>query len=120
LPPVADPPRRIDKPWGHELLFALTPHYLGKILHIDPGQSLSLQYHENKIETIFVLRGVVDVETRDGDRRIVDRLGEGEGFDVPAGTIHRFSSGAGCDLVEVSTAHPDDVVRLEDCYGRIP
>lgn len=114
------PARRTDKPWGYELLFAHTPHYLGKILHIDAGESLSLQYHENKTETIFVIQGEADIETRPDGRPEVVRLGKGQGFDIPAGTIHRFSSPGGCDLVEVSTSHPDDVVRLEDRYGRIP
>jgi mannose-6-phosphate isomerase-like protein (cupin superfamily) len=120
VPPVTGPPKRTDKPWGHELLFALTPHYLGKILHLAPGGVLSLQYHENKVETIFVIKGEVTVETREADRASSVRLAEGEGFHVPAGLVHRFSSAGGCDLVEVSTAHPDDVVRLEDRYGRIP
>lgn len=119
MPPVADPPRKTDKPWGYELLFAHTPHYLGKILHIDAGESLSLQYHENKIETIFVVHGEVIVETRPEGRPMIDRLGLHGVFHIPAGTVHRFSSSVGCDLVEVSTSHPDDVVRLEDRYGRI-
>ena len=120
MPPVSDPPRRTAKPWGYELLFAHTPHYLGKILHIDAGESLSLQYHQNKTETIFVLRGVVEVETRPEGHPATVRLIEGQGFDIPAGTVHRFSTAAGCDLVEVSTPHLDDVVRLEDRYGRTP
>jgi len=115
-----DSPQRTDKPWGYELLFADTPHYLGKILHIDAGQTLSLQYHENKIETIFVIRGEVMVETRPKGRVTIDRLDTGRAFHIPAGAVHRFSSENGCDLVEVSTPHPDDVVRLEDRYGRIP
>ena len=120
MPPVTDPPRRTEKPWGHELLWASTPHYLGKILHIDAGQSLSLQYHENKVETIFVIKGEVEVETRPDGKPAIARLEAGQGFHIPAGAVHRFSSRGGCDLVEVSTAHPDDVVRLEDRYGRTP
>ena len=120
MSPVTAPPRRTDKPWGYELLFAHTPHYLGKILHINAGESLSLQYHENKFETIFVIKGVADIETRPEGMPVIVRLGEGQAFDIPAGTVHRFSSPGGCDLAEVSTPHPDDVVRLEDRYGRIP
>jgi mannose-6-phosphate isomerase len=119
--PVDAPlPRRTEKPWGHELLFALTAAYAGKILHIEPGHALSLQYHEMKEETIFVLRGEVLIDVKDNDHPDTLHLREGEVLHIPPRRIHRFRTDTGCDLVEVSTPHLQDVVRLEDRYGRIP
>jgi len=113
-------PRRTDKPWGYELLFARTSSYAGKLIHIEPGESLSLQYHEMKEETIFVLKGEVIVDMKINDRLDSSVLGEGRSAHIPPGRIHRFRTETGCDLVEVSTPQLDDVVRLEDRYGRIP
>jgi mannose-6-phosphate isomerase-like protein (cupin superfamily) len=116
----AEQPRRIDKPWGYELLFAHTPFYAGKLLHIEPGEALSLQYHEMKEETIFVLKGEVVIDMKDDTGLQTLNLKEREGVHIPPGRIHRFRTETGCDLVEVSTPHLNDVVRLEDRYGRIP
>ncbi|HPR63991.1 MAG TPA: cupin domain-containing protein [Thermoanaerobaculia bacterium] len=110
---------KIDKPWGYELIFAHTSSYAGKILVIEPGQELSRQYHEMKEETIYVIEGEMILETGDGTDRRTIRLMVGEGYHLPPRTIHRFSTERGCRLVEVSTPHLDDVVRLEDRYGRI-
>jgi mannose-6-phosphate isomerase-like protein (cupin superfamily) len=114
--------RRVAKPWGHEIVFAENERYAGKILHVEPGHALSLQYHERKDETLYVLRGevtlLVDAEM-DGKLTEVT-LAEGDSYRIRPGVRHRMSvlSDAPCDLVEVSSPELDDVVRLEDRYGR--
>jgi mannose-6-phosphate isomerase len=112
---------RVDKPWGHELIWARTNRYVGKILHIKQGESLSYQYHQVKDETIFVLRGLLDLEvgTAEGERRTV-RMGPEESFHIPPGLRHRMTAVEECDILEASTPELDDVVRLEDRYGRAP
>jgi mannose-6-phosphate isomerase len=111
-------PRRVDKPWGHELIFAHTERYAGKLLHIDKGRRLSRQYHRLKDESLTVLQGILGLELGappDVERRL---LRPGDVIRVPPGTIHRFIAVESCELVEVSTPELDDVVRLEDEYGR--
>lgn len=109
---------RVQKPWGHELIFAKTPRYVGKILHIKQGESLSLQYHNVKEETLFVVRGELKLTIEsDGDRRVLP-LREGESFHIPPRLIHRMEAVVDTDVAEVSTPELDDVVRLEDRYGR--
>jgi mannose-6-phosphate isomerase-like protein (cupin superfamily) len=112
-------PRRVKKPWGYELIWAESPRYAGKMLHIERGAQLSYQYHERKDETIHLLAGELDLEvaTLDGPRRVV-RLTPGHSFHIPAGLRHRMTAVAACDVLEVSTPELDDVVRLEDRYGR--
>jgi mannose-6-phosphate isomerase-like protein (cupin superfamily) len=114
-------PRRVDKPWGYELWWAVTDRYVGKILHVRQGESLSLQYHKVKDETILVQSGRLLFETRgateEGDLRRIE-LEPGDVFHVPPGTLHRMTGLTDCDIVEVSTPELDDVVRLEDRYGR--
>lgn len=110
---------RIDKPWGHETIFARTDQYVGKIIQIEPGEALSLQYHEIKEETILVIEGEMDLEIREDDTVHVYRLGSGMAYHIPPGTIHRFLTESGCRIVEVSTPFLEDVVRLQDRYGRI-
>jgi mannose-6-phosphate isomerase-like protein (cupin superfamily) len=111
--------RFVDKPWGSEEVFAHTERYVGKILSIDAGESLSLQYHQCKEETLRVLDGVVDVLIGDSaDRLVSHRLEAGAVFHVPPGTLHRMTAVTNCRLLEVSTPELDDVVRLEDRYGR--
>lgn len=106
----------IDKPWGHEEIWAHTDKYVGKILHIKSGHQLSLQYHEKKEETILVLSGDLTIVT---DAEPV-HLSEGESYHIPVTHIHSFSAPSGdVALVEVSTPELDDVVRLEDKYGRV-
>jgi len=110
--------RRVPKPWGHELIFAENDRYAGKILHLEAGQSLSLQYHERKDETLYVLSGEVRLEVgSDGSMQEL-RLKPGEAFRILPGTRHRVSADRPADLVEVSSPETDDVVRLEDRYGR--
>jgi mannose-6-phosphate isomerase len=112
--------RRVEKPWGYELIWAETPQYVGKILHIERSGQLSYQYHERKIETLYVLTGTVDIEVATvlGPRQTL-RLCSGQGFHVPAGLRHRVTAIETCDILEASTPELDDVVRLEDRYGRV-
>jgi mannose-6-phosphate isomerase-like protein (cupin superfamily) len=112
-------PHRIDKPWGYELLWARTDRYVGKILHIARGEALSLQYHRAKDETIMVLSGRIALDYfRDGEtaQRVV--LEPRHPFHIPPGMRHRMTALEDADVVEVSTPELDDVVRLEDRYGR--
>ncbi len=111
---------RIPKPWGYELIFAHTERYVGKVLHIDRGESLSLQYHEMKDETLFVIRGKVRLTARSGDDEKELEMEVGDAFHIPPGLIHRIEAVEDADIVEVSTPELEDVVRLEDRYGRIP
>jgi len=113
--------RHVPKPWGHELIWAETDRYVGKILHIKAGESLSLQYHERKDETIYVLSGELIFEhgPLDGSplRRVT--LTPGESFHITPHLRHRMIGGTDCDILEASTPDLDDVVRLEDRYGRV-
>lgn len=111
---------KVDKPWGHELIWAQSDRYVGKILHIKAGESLSLQYHERKDETIHVLRGRMVFlvgESQDDLHEVT--LEEGMSFRIRPGTLHRMQALSDCDLLEASTPEIDDVVRLEDRYGRV-
>jgi len=110
---------RVDKPWGYELIWAKSTRYVGKILHIDAGQALSYQFHRTKEETIHVLRGtlMLHVSEDDAPPRVVV-LEEGESFHITPGLRHRFEAKDPVDLLEASTTELDDVVRLEDRYGR--
>jgi mannose-6-phosphate isomerase-like protein (cupin superfamily) len=111
--------RLVDKPWGHEEVFAETPNYVGKILFIRKGEALSLQYHEVKEETLRVLDGELElVVGRDPQSLESHLLDRGAVFHVTPGTLHRMIAVSDCSLLEVSTNHLDDVVRLEDRYGR--
>ena len=105
---------RVDKPWGYEIRWAVTDRYLGKILHVNRGEALSLQYHERKDECILLSSGVLDLEL-DGK---VHRLQPGQTVHITPGTRHRMVAVMDCDIFEVSTPEMDDVVRLEDRYGR--
>ncbi len=110
---------RVDKPWGYELRWAITDRYLGKLIHVDAGQSLSLQYHVQKDETILVVSGTLDLQLEDDGGEIqVHRLSPGMSAHVRPGRRHRFTAVETCELVEVSSPEIDDVVRLEDSYGR--
>ena len=110
--------RIVPKPWGHEVIWAQTDRYVGKLLHIKAGHALSVQYHERKDETIFLLRGEMVYRVQeDGELRDV-RLGEGESFRNVPGTIHQMEAVTDCDVLEASTPDLDDVVRLSDRYGR--
>jgi mannose-6-phosphate isomerase-like protein (cupin superfamily) len=111
--------RRVPKPWGHEDIWAHTARYVGKILTIRAGKRLSLQYHKVKDETILVLRGRMrlELENERGQMEVVE-LSPGEGRHIAPGRRHRFAAIEDCDLVEVSTPELDDVVRVEDDFGR--
>ena len=110
---------RVDKPWGYELRWAITDRYLGKLIHVDAGQALSLQYHVQKDETIFVLSGDLDLVLEDDGGVIqTHRMTAGMSARVRPGRRHRFQAVTGVDLCEVSSPEIDDVVRLEDNYGR--
>jgi mannose-6-phosphate isomerase len=112
------PIKRVPKPWGYELIFAKTERYVGKILHVNRGESLSLQYHEIKEETLFVVAGQLKLTIEiDGDRRELP-LRAGEAFHIAPRMIHRMEAIEDTDVAEVSTPELDDVVRLEDRYGR--
>lgn len=114
------PERRVEKPWGYELWFAVTDRYAGKIIHIAAGQELSLQYHERKDEAIFLLSGVMELELDDdlGELQTL-RLTPGQCQRIQVGRRHRMRALEDTDLCEVSTPDLDDVVRLEDRYGRV-
>jgi mannose-6-phosphate isomerase-like protein (cupin superfamily) len=111
--------RRVPKPWGHELIWAHTDRYVGKVLVIEAGKRLSLQKHVAKDESIYVLSGrlLLYLEDDGGDVRQVE-LGPGEARHVPTGRIHRYEALERTELFEVSTPELDDVVRLSDDYGR--
>lgn len=119
MPFIKEIPKKVEKPWGWELWIALSENYAGKILHINEGESLSLQYHNIKDESIYVLKGILHLEIKEEDGLKEISLEEGQSFRIPPGTIHRFKSSSGCDIIEVSTPHLEDVVRLEDKYGRV-
>jgi len=111
----------VDKPWGHELIWAKTSRYVGKILHVRAGEALSLQYHRVKDETIMVLSGRLKFEFFvEGEAPRVCELGPGEPFHVAPGLRHRMCAIEDTDVLEVSTPELEDVERLEDRYGRAP
>jgi len=110
---------RVSKPWGYEDRWAITDRYLGKILHINAGEALSLQYHHAKDECILVVKGEMDLDLEDGSGQLVShRLKEGDSVHVTPGRRHRMTAVTDVDVFEVSTPEIDDVVRLEDRYGR--
>ena len=110
--------KHVDKPWGHEVWFAQTERYVGKILVIEAGKRLSLQYHRVKDESIYVQEGKLRLTLERDGRLEVEDLGPGEARHIPPGTRHRFEAVERCILCEVSTPEVDDVVRLEDDFGR--
>ena len=114
-------PHRVAKPWGFELIWGQTEEYVGKVLHINAGESLSLQYHEVKDETIFLYSGQMRFWAGSSLETLEEvTLVEGEAFRVIPGTIHRMQAVTDCDVMEASTNHLDDVVRMDDRYGRVP
>ena len=109
----------MDKPWGYEIRWAVTDRYLGKILHVNKGEALSLQYHERKDEYQYVATGSVDIETGGPDGALTKRrMRTGDTLHIRPGTRHRITAIEDTDIFEVSTPEGDDVVRLEDRYGR--
>jgi mannose-6-phosphate isomerase-like protein (cupin superfamily) len=112
--------KRVPKPWGHETIWAYTDRYVGKILHINAGHELSVQYHNKKDETVYLLSGKISYRVqREGSNNLDDmQLGIGESFRITPGTVHQMVAVTDCDVLEVSTPELDDVVRLTDKYGR--
>ncbi len=110
--------RRVEKPWGHELVWAETDRYVAKVLHINAGHKLSRQFHRVKDETLYVESGEMDLEIGKGDEVSTLRMKSGDVYRVKPGTIHRMSAATDVRVFEVSTPELDDVVRLEDNYGR--
>lgn len=111
-------PKRIEKPWGHEEIWAYTRHYVGKILVVKKGCRLSYQYHRFKEETLRVLDGVVDLEYENNGQKQVVRLVSADIFHISPCMKHRVAAVEDCRILEVSTPHLDDIVRVEDDYGR--
>jgi mannose-6-phosphate isomerase len=114
-------PRRVEKPWGHELIWAETDAYVGKILHVKAGEALSLQYHKEKDETLHLLAGRIRfwVGALGADLDEVE-LAKGETFRIKPLTVHQIEALEDSDILEASTNHLSDVVRLKDRYGRLP
>ena len=113
-------PERVDKPWGNELVWALSEHYCGKILFVKAGESLSLQFHNVKDEAWYVLDGRAELELGAPGQTLLDRevIRPGAAFRFRPGTVHRVRALEDTRILEVSTPHLDDIVRLEDAYGR--
>jgi quercetin dioxygenase-like cupin family protein len=109
---------RVDKPWGYEIHWARTDRYVGKILHINAGHALSLQYHNLKDETIYVHSGKLLYEIERNGELVRIEMQPGDSIHVSPKTVHRMTAIDDCDVLEASTPELDDVVRLEDRYGR--
>ena len=113
-------PTKVDKPWGHELIWAVAEEYAGKILFVKAGESLSLQFHNVKDEAWYVLEGRAKLELGEMGESILHEeiVGPGAAFHYSPGTVHRVTALEDTTIIEVSTPQLDDVVRLEDAYGR--
>ena len=112
--------RRVDKPWGHELIWALSETYCGKVLFVRAGQALSLQFHREKDESWNVKSGRAKLELGESGEGALSEevVSAGASFRLPPGTVHRITALEDTTVLEVSTPHLDDVVRLQDEYGR--
>ena len=115
---MPDVPYRVDKPWGYELVWARTDRYVGKILHVKAGHVLSLQYHNRKDETMHVLSGELIRRTRPGDTLLERPVRAGESVHIPPTLVHQIEAVVDTDVLEASTPELDDLVRLQDRYGR--
>jgi mannose-6-phosphate isomerase len=120
LDKFASEPRKVDKPWGYELIWAVTDSYAGKILFVKAGESLSLQFHNVKDEAWYILEGRAKLELSAPGERMLNNevIGPGAAFHFPPGTVHRLTAVEDTMILEASTPQLDDVVRLEDRYGR--
>jgi mannose-6-phosphate isomerase-like protein (cupin superfamily) len=116
----ASEPRKVEKPWGHELIWAESEQYVGKVLFVKAGESLSLQFHRAKDESWLVQAGRARVELGSaGDAVLKEEIvGPGAAFRLRPGTVHRVTALEDTTILEVSTPQLDDVIRLEDRYGR--
>ena len=115
---VKDDIVKVDKPWGYELHWARTDRYVGKVLHVRAGHALSLQYHERKDETIYLWSGRLHFEYGAGEPLTSREMRPGDRMHITPLMLHRMTALEDCDILEVSTPELDDVVRLEDRYGR--
>jgi mannose-6-phosphate isomerase len=120
LEPFAVKPKRVDKPWGYELIWALTDRYCGKLLFVRAGEQLSLQFHRAKDEAWLVREGKAEVELAPAGEGVPvsEVVGPGAAFRIEPGTVHRVRAIEDTTIFEVSTPELDDVVRLDDRYGR--
>jgi mannose-6-phosphate isomerase len=109
---------RVEKPWGYELIWARTERYVGKLLHINAGERLSLQFHRVKDETVHVQSGRMRFVVEENGVMVERVMGPGESYHITPHTKHRMIAETDCDVLEASTPELDDVVRLEDKYGR--
>ncbi|MEE3104359.1 uncharacterized protein METZ01_LOCUS348825 [marine metagenome] len=110
---------KVEKPWGYELHWAKTDRYVAKIIHINSGHALSLQYHNQKDETILLWKGRLTLEIKEKDKLVQRQMNPGDIFHIRPKTIHRMIALEDSDVLEASTPELDDVVRLEDRYGRV-
>lgn len=108
----------VPKPWGHETIWAHTDRYVGKILHVKAGHALSVQYHNQKDETIHLLSGELIYRVKLGQVLEDVTLKRGESFRITPNTVHQMEAVTDCEILEASTSELDDVVRLQDRYGR--
>ena len=115
---MAEVPYRVDKPWGYELVWARTDKYVGKILHVKAEHVLSLQYHNRKDETMHVLSGELILRTQPGDTLLARPFKAGESVHIPPTLIHQIEAVVDTDVLEASSPELDDLVRLQDRYGR--
>jgi len=113
-------PKRVDKPWGYEVVWAVSEHYAGKLLFVRAGQKLSLQFHREKDESWYFLEGRAKVELAAAGEKATSNevVTAGAAFRFTPGTVHRVEAIEDTTILEVSTPHLDDVVRLDDLYGR--
>ena len=109
---------KVEKPWGYELHWAKTDRYVGKLIHVNKGHALSLQYHNIKDETIYLHSGLILFEIQEGETLVQREMRPGDNVHITAKTIHRMTAIEDSDIFEVSTPELHDVVRLEDRYGR--
>lgn len=117
--PAPARPRRVDKPWGHELIWAHTDRYAGKVIVIEAGKRLSLQLHHKKEESVYVISGRLRLHLEnDAGELLTHDLGPGDSAHVPVERRHRFEAVERVELIEVSSPELDDVVRIEDDFGR--
>ena len=110
--------QRVEKPWGHEIIWARTETYVGKLLSIRRGHKLSLQYHEQKEESIYLMSGEMSFTVEEDGQLVVRRMRAGDSYHIRPRIQHRMEAVEDCLVLEVSTPQLDDVVRLEDAYGR--
>jgi mannose-6-phosphate isomerase-like protein (cupin superfamily) len=111
-------PYRVEKPWGYELVWARSDRYVGKILHVNAGHVLSLQYHNLKDETMHLLSGELILRTQPGTELVARVMRAGESVHIPPKLIHQIEAVVDSDVLEASTPELDDLVRLQDRYGR--